>query len=189
MNVNVQTTGDWKRALEKLKKIEKEAARALQRAILAEAHVIRGEMVGGIDSGAGFAPHAPATPYLRRATGRGKGSKVLIASAAMRNSITVVPIPGGGAFVGVHRSARKGRIRIAQIQEGGATITVTPRMRRFLHAMLRKAGAPRLTGGGAAVATIRIPPRPFIGPIVEKHRNSGELQRRIAARIAADLGL
>lgn len=190
--MKVETTGDWKRALEKLRKIEKEANRALQRAILAEAHGIRGEMVGGIDGGSpggsAFAPHAPATPYLRRATGAGKGSKILIASSALRSSIVVVPLPGGGAFVGVHRSARKGRVRIGQIMEGGATITKTPRMRRFLHAMLRKAGAPRLAGG-VATATIRIPPRPFIGPIVEKYRNSGELQRRISARIARDLGL
>jgi hypothetical protein len=191
--VRVQTTGDWKVALEKLRRIEKDANRALQRAILAEAQNMRGEMVSGIDGGApggkAFAAHAPATPYLRRATGAGKGSKILIASSALRSSIIVLPLPGGGAFVGVHRSAKKGRIRIGQIQEAGATIRVTDRMRRFLHAMLRKAGAPRPPAGKGAAVTIRIPPRPFIGPIVAKYRSNGELQRRITARIARDLGL
>lgn len=190
--MSVKTTGDWKKAIEKLSLIEKGAASALERAILAEAHTIRGEMVKGIDSGSpggkAFQAHAPATPYLRRATGAGKGGKILIASGALRNSITVVRLPGGGAFVGVHRSARKGRARIGEIQETGRNIRVTPKMRRFLHAMLRKSGAPRGARGGASV-TIRIPPRPFIGPIVDKFKDSNELQKRLLARVAAELGL
>jgi hypothetical protein len=191
--VKVTPTGDWKKALAKLRDIEKRAGAALQRAVLAEANEIRAEMVKGIDSGSpggkAFAGHAPATPYLRRATGAGKGGKILIASAAMRNSITVVRLAGGGAFVGVHRSAGKGRFRIAEIQETGRTINVTPRMRRFLHAMLRKSGAPRLAKGGGAKVTIRIPPRRFIGPIVSKYKDSGELEKRLLARVSAELGL
>jgi hypothetical protein len=189
--VGVTLTGDWRKALEKLKAIEAKAKPALERAILAEAHEIRGEMVRGIDSGSpagkAFAPHAPATPYLRLAAG-GKGSKIEIASSTMRNAITVVRLPGGGAFIGVHRSAPKTRFRIAEIQERGATIRVTPRMRRFLHARLRRAGAPRVPSG-SAVVQIRIPPRPFIGPVVGKIQQSGQLQPRILARVAAELGL
>lgn len=192
MTVEVKTSGDWEKAIRKLQQIERDAGKALQRALLQEAHEIRNEMVGGIDSGspagASFKPHAPATLYLRRATKGGKGSKILIASATMRASIRVVPLPGGGAFVGVHRGAKKGRFRIAQIQEQGRNINVTPRMRRFLHAMLRKGGAPPPPPGAARV-TIRIPPRPFIAPIVAKYQKSGELEKRIAARVAADLGL
>ncbi len=190
--IGAKPTGDWEKAVQKLEFIEKNASKALGRAVLQEAHEIRNEMVTGIDGGgpggAKFEPHAPATPYLRKATKAGRGSKVLIASAAMRGSIRVVPLPGGGAFVGVHRASKKGRFRIAQIQEQGRNITVTPRMRRFLHAMMRKAGAPRPPPGAARV-TIRIPPRPFIGPIVAKYQQSGELQKRIAARVAAELGL
>lgn len=189
--VRVQLTGDWKVALAKLQAIERKAKPALERAILAEAHEIRGEMVRGIDSGAPggrpFAPHAPATPYLRLAAGA-KGSKIEIASSTMRNAITVVRLPSGGAFIGVHRSAPGKRLRIAEIQERGATIRVTPKMRRFLHARLRSVGAPR-AASGVAVVQIRIPPRPFIGPVVAKIQHSGQLQQRILQRVAGELGL
>lgn len=187
--LGVQLTGDWRRALEILRRLEQQAGKALERAVLAEAHEIRGDIIKRLDSGKGFAAHAGATLFLRRATGNGKGSKILIASTAMRSGVTVIRLPGGGAFVGVARSAPKGRFRIAQIQEQGANIRITAKMRRFLHAMLRRAGAPRLPSRGTAKVTIRIPPRPFIGPVVSALKNSGRLERRIVARVKQELGL
>lgn len=192
MTLGVKTTGDWEKAVAKLQFLEKNAETALKRAVLQEAHELRNEMVTGIDGGApggkAFQPHATPTLYLRRVLGKGKGTKIMIASSGLRNAIRVVPLPGGGAFVGVSRSASKGRFRIAQIQEQGRTITITPRMRRFLHAMLRKAGAPPPPPGAAKIS-IRIPPRPFISPIVAKYSGNDELQKRIVANVAAQLGL
>lgn len=192
-SIHVGLDGDWRKAVEKLKAAEHGIRPALERAVQAEAQVVRGEMVRGVDSGSPggqpFAPHAAATPYLRQATTGSKGTKIEIATSTMRNSITVVRLPGGGAFIGVHRTAAKGRLRIAQIQEEGRTIRVTDRMRRFLHARLRSVGAPPPPAGVPAVVTIRIPPRPFIGPVAAKYAHSDVLKERVVRRVAAELGL
>lgn len=168
--LGIKVTGDWEEAVRVLERAEKQIGPAVERALAQEAQALRGLMVEHIDTGA-FRPHAPATLFLRRATGGGKGSKVLIASGALRSSFRVVKLAGGGVFVGVLRTNSTGRGQtrrgnVAMIQEFGANITVTPRMRRFLHAKLRKAGAPPPPPGAARV-TIRIPPRPFVGPVID----------------------
>lgn len=186
MGLGVELTGSWRAAIDKLRILETRAGKALENAIVQEAHAIRADIVKGLDSGRGFVAHAPATLFLRRATGAGKGSKILIASAAMRAAVVVIRT-AGGAFVGVSRGAPRGRYRISEIQERGANINVTPRMRRFLHAMLRRGGAQPSAGMGRV--TIRIPPRPFVGPVVAALQKSGRLERRIAARVKAELGV
>jgi hypothetical protein len=65
---------------------------------------------------------------------------------------------------------------------------MTPKMRRFLFAMLRKAGIePTSSGGGKGVVVIRIPPRPFLRPAFESF--SKGVQKRFLRRIARSMGL
>lgn len=102
------------------------------------------------------------------------GSKILIQSGALRNSITVVRRGRGQVFIGVLRSAmsRNGRklYNIARIHEygmGPVAIRWTPQSRRWWFAMLRQAGlAPKGGGKGlpGGMRLVRIPPRPFLRP-------------------------
>lgn len=192
-------SGDWNRAQRILAGAPKVIPRAIQQAVLQEAHDLRRKMIAGIDGGgpggAKFAAHSPLTLVVRRMRGGAgsRGSKILVASAALRNSISVVSV-GGGAFVGVLRTRRhssgKSAVDIARIHEYGKTWTMplTPRMRRFLFAAIRKAGLPprpRAKGSvGASSITIRIPPRPFIGPVVATH-NAEAFKRKVAEAITA----
>lgn len=165
--------GDWGRAIRVTRGMRTQFARAVEVSVMREAHYLRGLVVQGITSGAPagqpFKPWAPLTVALRG----GKG-KILILSGALRASITVVRIRGGAdaaAFVGVQRTAP--RANVADVHERGATITVTPKMRRYLWARLREVGG-GAPGAGTSynspgVAVIRIPARPYIGPVLERY--------------------
>lgn len=143
-----------------------------------------------------WAPLSNATLLMRKAMGF-KGSKILIRTADLRNSVALNEIAGSefSLFVGVNRSAAHSggtaAVNIAMVHEFGATIniTVTRKMQRFLMAMLgkqAKAGrdhrghflkkgekAKKVGGTGkfrlGAKLTIRIPARPFMGPEIKRY--------------------
>lgn len=118
-------------------------------------------------------PLAASTLRTRKVRGgRGaRASKPLIKTGDLRNSIDMVP-GEGEVFVGVPRSS--GSFRLAEIHELGKVIVMrmTPKMRAFLFGVLFKNSAPTGGGSGRGIIVVRIPPRPFIGPIFEsaKHR-------------------
>lgn len=166
--------GDWEQALRMVSDFASGGfAKRLARAELNVAERLRGFMVRGIDSeapgGAAFTAHSAATLPLRRSITGATGGKIMVATATMRNNIRVVPAPGGGAFVGIHRGAPGGRVRIAQIQEEGRKIRMTDRMRRFIMMHLRRVGMPYTPGQTRGYITIQ--PRPFITPIVQQYRD------------------
>lgn len=189
------TTGDWDKAVRVLLRAPAAIKTALDQAILREAHLLRAAMVKGIDSGAPggqkFAGHSPLTLVVRRFRGFG-GSKILVQSAALRNSITVAKV-GSVVFVGVLRRSRgkggRSGADIARIHEEGRTFTRTlsPKARRFLFAAMRAAGLPRRARakgakGGGVTITVRIPPRPFIAPVVAA-MDRDAMQKRITDAI------
>ena len=112
------------------------------------------------------------------------GTKALIASGTMRNSIDVVDTPRG-AFVGIPRKAKasggKKPYELALIHEYGKEIkyTITRekhlKMLRYMHAVLvpmwRKGGAERGKGKSdlriGGTMHIVIPARPFMTPAFE----------------------
>jgi hypothetical protein len=184
----MQFTGDWQRAQQILATAAKRIDRALHQAILQEAHRIRADMVKGLVSGAPagrrFAPHSPVTLLIRKGGGFG-GSKVLVHRGDLLGSIVVVPLRPGAAFVGVKRRSGKG-VDIARLHEFGKTYRMRPGQRRFIFAHLRKAGIKPVRRGGGSTVTIRVPPRPFIGPIVESV-NVQAMKRRIERAVMAAL--
>jgi hypothetical protein len=122
-------------------------------------------------------------------------TKALIVNGDLVNAIRVVP-SGDGAFIGVLRTARarggKSLCNIARIHEFGAgpkAVRMTPRQRRYLHAMYRQLGyPPRVGRGGGGVFTVRIPARPFVRPVYEAlYRHGDAAQRRILASLEAYL--
>lgn len=197
--MKITTTGDWKEAARLLDHAGERLQGALDKAVLQEAQFFRTKIVEGIreqaPGGKPFLPLAPTTLAIRRFRGF-KGSKALLVHGDLRNSIVVVK-ETEGVFVGVLRTA-KGRegqslVNVAAVHEFGSrpiVVRLTPKARRFLHAAFREAGLDRPGGGtSTGIAVIRVPARPFFGPVLEKHgADAGAVSRRFLGRVARLLG-
>jgi hypothetical protein len=142
--------------------------------------------------GEAFKPLSPLTLAARELGGRG-GTKALIVHADLRNAVEAI-VEGDEAFVGVPRKARgkdgKALVDVARIQEFGAgpiVIPMTPAMRRFLFALLRRAGEDVSGGDGDGVVIVNIPARPFLRPAFRAFVKG--VQARFLGRVAAFMGL
>lgn len=202
--VTLDKGSDWEKAAAALALTEK-LDEIAQKAVLQEAHFFRKKMIEGFTNegpeGTKWAPLSPLTLAVRQFLGF-SGTKILQVTGDLRNSISVVPITGGGAFVGVSRnvSRKDGQdpVNLALEHEQGRTyrVTMNAKSRRFLFAAIAKAGlqrpaaprSPGKSGGGPVTITVRIPARPFIGPVVERYGAPEAVQASVAARMARMLG-
>lgn len=192
----VSRTGDWARARRLLTAAPQRLQAAIGTAVRQEAHALRNEIVQGLTSqspgGEPLKPPSPLTIAARQLEGFG-GSKALIVRGDLRNSITVI-VQGDEAFIGVSRSARSkdgaSMVDLAKLHEfGGAPVIIpmTPKMRRFLFALLRQAGKEPTGGSGRGVIVVQVPARPFLRPAFDKFREGAS--RRFLERVARELGL
>ena len=81
-------------------------------------------------------------------------------------------------------------VDVAKLNEFGGPptiIPITPKMRRFLFALLRQAGKEPTGGGGRGVIVVQIPARPFLRPAFDKFRQGAS--QRFLERVAKELGL
>jgi phage gpG-like protein len=192
----VSRTGDWARARRLLTAAPQRLQAAIGTAVRQEAHALRNEIVQGLTSqspgGEPLKPPSPLTIAARQLEGFG-GSKALIVRGDLRNSITVI-VQGDEAFIGVSRSARSkdgaSMVDLAKLHEFGGPpviIPMTPKMRRFLFALLRQAGKEPTGGSGRGVIVVQVPARPFLRPAFDKFREGAS--RRFLERVARELGL
>lgn len=192
----VSRTGEWARARRLLTAAPQRLQAAIGTAVRQEAHALRNEIVQGLTSqapgGETLKPPSPLTIAARQLEGFG-GSKALIVRGDLRNSITVI-VQGDEAFIGVSRSARSkdgaSMVDLAKLHEfGGAPVIIpmTPKMRRFLFALLRQAGKEPTGGSGRGVIVVQVPARPFLRPAFDKFREGAS--RRFLERVARELGL
>ena len=192
----VSRTGDWARARRLLTAAPQRLQAAIGTAVRQEAHALRNEIVQGLTrqapGGDPLKPPSPLTIAARQLEGFG-GSKSLIVRGDLRNSITVF-VQGDEAFIGVSRSARSkdgaAMVDVAKLNEFGGPpviIPITPKMRRFLFALLRQAGKEPTGGSGRGVIVVQVPARPFLRPAFDKFREGAS--RRFLDRIARELGL
>jgi phage gpG-like protein len=192
----VSRTGDWARARRLLTAAPQRLQAAVSAAVRQEAHALRNDIVQGLTSqapgGEPLKPPSPLTIAARQLEGFG-GSKALIVRGDLRNSITVV-VQGDEAFIGVSRSARSkdgaSMVDLAKLHEFGGPpviIPMTPKMRRFLFALLRQAGKEPTGGSGRGVIVVQVPARPFLRPAFDKFREGAS--RRFLERVARELGL
>lgn len=192
----VSRTGDWARARRLLTAAPQRLQAAVSAAVRQEAHALRNEIVQGLTSqapgGETLKPPSPLTIAARQLEGFG-GSKALIVRGDLRNSITVI-VQGDEDFIGVSRSARSkdgaAMVDIAKLNEFGGppvVIPITPKMRRFLFALLRQAGKEPTGGSGRGVIVVQVPARPFLRPAFDKFREGAS--RRFLERVARELGL
>lgn len=199
--MTVVRVGDWALAHRILTGSSIRVRRAIDQAVLQEAHFLRQKIVEGIveqaPGGQAFRPLAASTLAVRRFK-RFRGTKALLNRGDLRNSITVRG-EHGGAFVGVLRTAR-GRngaplANVAELNEWGSrpiVIHVTPKMRRFLAASLRSGGGGGGTGqgggGGLGIVVVQIPARPFIRPVVDRYYSSNQMvANRFLFRVGTNL--
>ena len=192
----VSRTGEWARARRLLTAAPQRLQAAIGTAVRQEAHALRNEIVQGLTSqapgGETLKPPSPLTIAARQLEGFG-GSKSLIVRGDLRNSITVF-VQGDEAFIGVSRSARSkdgaAMVDVAKLNEFGGPpviIPITPKMRRFLFALLRQAGKEPTGGSGRGVIVVQVPARPFLRPAFDKFRERAS--RRFLDRVARELGL
>jgi phage gpG-like protein len=191
----VMRTGDWGRARQLLGAAPERLRSAIGTAIRQEAQGLRNEIVQGLTQqapgGEPIRPPSPLTIAARQLAGFG-GTKALIVRGDLRNSITVI-VEGDEAFIGVPRSARssggESLVDLAQLHEFGGPpviIPITPKMRAFLFALLRRAGKEPTGGSGRGVIVVQVPARPFLRPAFEKFREGAS--RRFLERVAQQLG-
>jgi phage gpG-like protein len=194
--MTVSRTGEWARARQLLTAAPHRLQTAIGTAVRQEAHALRNEIVQGLTSqapgGEPLKPPSPLTIAARQLEGFG-GSKALIVRGDLRNSITVI-VRGDEAFIGISRSARSKdgalMVDLAKLHEFGGPpviIPMTPKMRRFLFALLRKAGREPTGGSGRGAIVMQVPARPFLRPAFEKFRSGAS--RRLLERVAKQLGL
>jgi phage gpG-like protein len=192
----VSRTGDWARARRLLTAAPQRLQAAIGTAVRQEAHALRNEIVQGLTrqapGGEPLKPPSPLTIAARELEGFG-GSKALIVRGDLRNSITVF-VQGDEAFIGVSRSARSkdgaSMVDLAKLHEFGGPpviIPMTPKMRRFLFALLRQAGKEPTGGSGRGIIVVQVPARPFLRPAFDKFREGAS--RRFLERVAKELGL
>lgn len=192
----VTRTGDWALARQLLSAAPMRLKRAIGTAVRQEAHALRNEVVRGITSqapgGEAMKPPSPLTLAARQLKGFG-GTKALLVRGDLRKSVSVV-INGDEAFIGVLRSARsaggESLANLAELHEFGGppvVIPITPKMRRYLFALLRKAGQAPTGGDGRGVVVVQVPARPFLRPAFNKFQKGAD--RRFLERVAKELGL
>ncbi len=189
-------TGDWARARALLSASSGRLKGAVETALKQEAHALRNEVVSGLTAqapgGEPIRPPAPLTLATRRLKGF-SGTKALIVRGDLRNAISVITA-GDEVFVGVLRSAKSSSGQsladVAQLQEFGGPpviIPITPKLRRFLFVLLRRAGVAPRGGNGRGVVVTQVPARPFLRPAFEKFREGAG--RRFLERVRAELDL
>ena len=193
--MTVSKTGDWALARRVLASGPAKLKASVGTAFRQEAQLLRKEIVTGITEqapgGEPFKPLSPLTIAARKLSGFG-GTKALMVRGDLRNSIAAI-VQGDEAFVGVPRKARgkdgRSLVDVAKVQEFGSNpivIPLTPRMRRFIFAMLKKAGKEPQPGSGKGVVVVTIPARPFLRPAFKKF--SVGSQKRFLNRVAQGLG-
>ena len=197
--IQLKLFGDWSKAGAITASMGARFERAQEQAVLKEAHLLRGKIVQNITSGGSlagrpFAALAPGTLIVRRFRGFG-GTKPLLVTGALRNSVSVVRLAGGAVFVGIRRGTgpSKGGANLAEVHEYGGSwqVRMTARMRRFLAAAFSRSGQKfgHGTGAkGAGVIVVRIPARPFVGPVVERFAQPEDVRKRFWDNVARAMG-
>lgn len=198
----IRLYGDWEKAERTLQGLSGRFRKAVEGAMLKEAHFLRAKLVQGVASGAPggktYAPLSALTLAIRKMKGF-SGTKPMIRTGTFRSQIVVVREggsgPGGKIFVGIRRGARtldgKDLVNIAELHEfGGAwTQRLTDKSRRFLFAAIRNAGLPRRPPSGVSgYVRIKIPARPTFGPVFEAFAKPEDVKKRFWANVADAMG-
>ena len=155
MNLRLDMEGDWGKALEIAEgELRKRVRKGMARGVAKGATTIQGKVKANIDRGR--SEHKANHPFTVEQKG---SSRPLVDTGDMANSVSVQFLSELVAVIGVSRNTPKG-VSIAAVQEFGATIRVTDKMRGYLHSV-----GLHLKPDTKAIV---IPPRPFLRPAWEE---------------------
>jgi phage gpG-like protein len=158
----VELFGQWNVATVALMTSANKIKTASNRALMQEAQYLRKQIVQGIrdqaPGGKAFKPLKQSTIERRRRAGF-TGTKALIRTGDLRNSIAVKRAGTNGVFVGILRTATS---------RGGDILVNLAKIHEY--------GAPRAN----------IPARPFFGPVFDAEKD--KIQERFAKNMAKNLG-
>ena len=199
MTTGLIKVGAWRQTRRILAAGPARTAAAIDKVMLQEALFFEKKVKTGFRTqapgGKPFKPLAANTLKVRRFRGF-RGTKALIVKGDLRNSVKAIPISRGVAFVGVRRGARrrdgKDLVNIAKIHEfgfGPIIIRITPKMRRFLFAagiIGGRGGGGGGGEGGPGIIVVRIPARPFLGPVKDRWFVGPAARRRVPGRPASE---
>ena len=207
-------TGQWKEALKTLTDLSKKSAPIAGQVMMREGLRYQEEMKDRILKQKIVPPPlSEFTLKLRKLRGFA-GTKALIVNRDLVGSIKAVPISKGGrlldvsistsgqiygVFAGVNRKARAKKagkawagklVNVAWVQEKGAGpfyITVTPALRRFwVYLFMNGVVNAPLKRSTTQIGPIRIPARPFVGPVFKAKRRNGPARIKKAVTIELD---
>lgn len=196
-------TGSWSRLGATLAQSAVRFPAVMRNALRNEGEFYAQKIREGIDSqapgGQAFKPLSPITLALRQLRG-GRGSKILVETKALRNSVTMVPVNETTVFVGIPRGATgadgRNLAEVGYVHEYGAIVRSAMTRQRMAALMidLKKAGIQPsgARGGGAGLGYIRIPARPFLEPTLKEYsgsRGAARMQARIARGMGGMLGV
>jgi len=204
--MELKLTGQWGTARAAIA-ARARLALALDNAVYREALRARGQVVDGIakqaPGGRPFKPLAASTLAARRLQGF-RGTKALSRTGALRRSVTVKRLGPGTFVMGVLRGARtpsgEDLVNVAAVQEFGSVhvMKMTPAMMRYFAVLFDWSSDDvdfsEWTGSGTRassdrVVIVRIPPRPFMSPVIEQIiANPVAVKLRLARSIAVDTG-
>lgn len=171
-------SGDWDIMTKTLDTFEGTLAREIERATEISAIKVRDEIRTRIDDRK-YEPNAPRTLILKNdPEGLPLAGKTQ-SGAALLKSLAYVLLPPFAAIIGVNRFARwKGRVNVAQIVHDGITIKVTPKMRQYFKFLAFKYSDLGFKPLHPRTTRIVIPPRPFIGDVMDDKGVQAEVRKR-----------
>ncbi len=171
------TTFGFRATIATMKKVKTRARFAVDRAVRDEAHFFHRLVVQTIrkqgTGGRRWKKLNPITIALRKGAAKAggqssRGTKALVRTGSLRASVKVDKRGSGEYFVGVSRTAGRGKggrplVDIARIHETGmVVIPITDKMRRYFRYLYWK-GAIKFPWPPAGKTFIVIPRRSFIG--------------------------
>jgi len=164
----VSRTGDWARARRLLTAAPQRLQAAIGTAVRQEAHALRNEIVQGL---------------TRQAPGELSQVRYFLALCETLN------FTRAAEKCNVTQPSLTRAIHALEHEFGGPPVIIpmTPKMRRFLFALLRQAGKEPTGGSGRGVIVVQVPARPFLRPAFDKFREGAS--RRFLERVATELGL
>lgn len=190
-SLDIRKVGQWEEARARVgPRSILRVRRAAKLAMRRQAQFARRMIVQGIrkqaPGGKKFKPLSPTTLAMRKLRGF-RGKKALIVRADLRNAITVKE-SSTGAFVGILKGSRSSDgsrlVNVGLVHEEGRTfiMRVTPKMLALLHKAFREGGvsgssSARGSTASGSILIIKIPARPFISPVFEKHFSDAKKTR------------
>ena len=189
LDFNIGFDSGWTRVVSGLAGMPLRLRTAQRRALMEQAKRFQTAVRVGIEQqapgGKPFAPLSPFTLAVRQFLNM-PSTKALLVRGRLSRGVKVKKITEDDIFVGVLNDGTEGSrglplIKVALTEEYGSefVIQITPKMHAFFMAVLRTQDlpiGPPGSGRSSGQLYIRIPPRPFLQPVMDEFAKTFEAE-------------